>query len=56
MNNPKSKKIKDITIDGVDLVVPTPPTPNCAMVVNDKELMAILEKNNIIDNHYAIFG
>lgn len=56
MNNPKSKKIKDITIDGVDLVVPTPPTPNCAMVVDDKELMVILEKNNIIDNHYAIFG
>lgn len=56
MKNVDTDKITEITIDGVELVIPSPPTPNCALLIEDQDLIEVLKINNIIYNHYALFG
>jgi len=56
MQDIKSKKIQDITIDGVEYVIPQAPTPNCAMIQNNQELTDELLKAQILTSCHSLMA
>ena len=54
----KNNEKKEITMEGVELVIPTAPTPDCVLVNNekDKDIIDVLLKEKILDYNNVIFA
>lgn len=56
MQDVQTKKIQDLTINGVELFIPPPPTPNCAMVYDNQELTDELLKSKILSSCHSLMA
>lgn len=56
MQNIETKEIQDITIDAVHLFIPSAPTPDCAMVNDDKKLIKELIQTGILDYCHSLMA
>lgn len=56
MKDIKTKEIQDITIDAMDIVIPKAPTPDCAMVNDNKELIKELLEVGILDYCHSLMA
>lgn len=56
MQNIVTKEIQDITIDAVNLLIPSAPTPDCVMVNDNKKLIKELIETGILDYCHSLMA
>lgn len=56
MQNIETKEIQDITIDAIHLFIPSAPTPDCAIVNDNKKLIKELIETGILDYCHSLMA